>query len=60
MLSVAPASVLVMGLLGMFIVAYSVLRMTIAERRAPRTMHPVGRVSPTPTRPASSRSGATV
>jgi len=34
MLSVAPASVLFMGLLGLFIIAWSVLRMTIAERRA--------------------------
>jgi hypothetical protein len=60
MLSVAPASVLFMGLLGMFIVAYSVLRMTLAERRVPRSAHPAGRVTPTPVRPASSRARANV
>ena len=44
MLEVAPASVLFMGLLGMVIVVYSVLGMTIAERRVHRTRPPARRV----------------
>jgi hypothetical protein len=36
MLSVAPASVLLIGLMGMFIVALAVARMTLLERRAQR------------------------
>ena len=60
MLSVAPASVLFMGLLGMFIVAYSVMRMTMAERRAHRTMHPARRTGSSPARPTPARPRATV
>jgi hypothetical protein len=60
MLSVVPASVLVMGLLGMFIVAYGVLRMTIAERRAQHTMHPARRVGPSSGRSGHARPGATI
>ena len=36
MLSVAPASVMLIGLLGMFIVAFAVVRMTALERRVQR------------------------
>lgn len=53
MLAIAPVSVLAMGLLGMFIVAYGVLRMTIAERRAHRTPQPARRIAPTPARPTT-------
>ena len=60
MLSVAPASVLVMGLLGMFIVAYSVLRMTLAERRVHRSLPPARLVEPAPFRPTPARPRATV
>jgi len=60
MLSVVPASVLVMGLLGMFIVAYAVVRMTIAERRPHRTTHPARRVDQSPARRAHARPGASI
>ena len=36
MLSVAPATVMLIGLLGMFLVAFSVARMTVLERRVQR------------------------
>jgi hypothetical protein len=36
MLSVAPASVMLLGLLGMFIIAFAVARMTILERKIRR------------------------
>ena len=36
MLSVAPASVMLIGLLGMFIIAFSVARMTVLERKLQR------------------------
>lgn len=36
MLSVAPASVMLMGVLGMFIIAFAVTRMTMLERRVQR------------------------
>jgi hypothetical protein len=60
MLEVAPASVLFMGLLGMVIVAYSVLRMTMAERRVHRTMPPARRVGPSSARPTPTRPRASV
>jgi hypothetical protein len=59
-LSVAPVSVLLIGLLGMLIVAYSVLRMTIAERHLPRPMHPAGQFGPGPARPTPARPRAGV
>lgn len=36
MLSVAPASVMLMGVLGMFIIAFAVTRMAILERKVQR------------------------
>ena len=36
MLSVAPTSVMLIGLLGMFLVAFCVARMTVLERRVQR------------------------
>ena len=36
MLSVAPASVMLIGLLGMFIIAFAVARMTALERKIQR------------------------
>lgn len=36
MLSVAPTSVMLLAILGMFIVAFAVARMTILERKAQR------------------------
>ena len=36
MLSVAPASVMLIGVLGMFIIAFAVTRMTFLERRVQR------------------------
>jgi hypothetical protein len=36
MLSVAPASVMLIGLLGMFIIAFAVARMTVLERKVQR------------------------
>ncbi len=60
MLSVVPASVLVMGLLGMFIVAYAVVRMTIAERRPHHAMHPARRVGHSSARRSHARPGASI
>lgn len=36
MLSVAPASVMLIGVLGMFVIAFAVIRMTMLERKVPR------------------------
>ena len=36
MLTVAPLSVMLIGLLGMFVIAFAVARMTILERRIHR------------------------
>jgi hypothetical protein len=36
MLAVAPASVLLIGLFGMFVIAFAVARMTTLERRVQR------------------------
>jgi hypothetical protein len=36
MLSVAPASVMLIGLLGMFVIAFAVARMTVLERKVQR------------------------
>jgi hypothetical protein len=36
MLSVAPASVMLIGIFGMFVIAFAVARMTILERRVQR------------------------
>lgn len=36
MLSVAPASVMLMGVLGMFIIAFAVTRMAMLERKVQR------------------------
>lgn len=36
MLSVAPASVMLIGVLGMFVIAFAVARMTILERKIQR------------------------
>jgi len=36
MLSVAPASVMLIGLLGMFVIAFAVARMSVLERRVQR------------------------
>jgi hypothetical protein len=36
MLSVAPASVMLLGVLGMFVIAFAVTRMTILERKVQR------------------------
>ena len=36
MLAVAPASVMLMGVLGMFIIAFAVARMTFLERQVQR------------------------
>jgi hypothetical protein len=36
MLSVAPVSVLLLGILGMFVIAFAVARMTMLERQVPR------------------------
>ena len=58
MMSVAPVSVLLLGVLGMLVIAFSVARMAAEERRyrgpvtltgartqAPRTPQPANRVS---------------
>jgi hypothetical protein len=47
MLSVAPASVLLLGVLGMFVIALGVLRM-LAEERRHRGPVTVARVAPRP------------
>lgn len=36
LLSVAPASVMLIGVLGMFVIAFAVTRMTILERKIQR------------------------
>lgn len=36
MLSVAPASVILIGILGLFVVAFAVARMTVLERKLHR------------------------
>jgi hypothetical protein len=36
MLSVAPASVMLIGVFGMLVIAFSVLRMTVLERKVQR------------------------
>jgi hypothetical protein len=36
MLSVAPVSVMLLGILGMLVIAFAVARMTMLERQVPR------------------------
>ena len=60
MLSVAPASVLFMGLLGMSIVAFAVMRMTIAEHRVDGRATPARRVALLPPGPSPAKPRASV
>ena len=55
MLSVAPTSVLLLGVLGMLVVAFSVARMVAAERRyrGPLTVARVPQVTPPAPQPVA-------
>ena len=59
MLSVAPVSVLLLGVIGMLVVAFSVARMAAEERRyrGPVTVSPPTR-APAPRTPAPARTPA--
>jgi hypothetical protein len=55
MMSVAPVSVLMLGVIGMLVVAFSVARMTIEERRyrGPLTVARVPQATPQAPQPVS-------
>jgi hypothetical protein len=57
MLSVAPVSVLMIGVIGMLIVAFSVARMTIEERRyrGPLTVARAPQTTPQAPAPATAQ-----